>query len=1325
METGFQRIARVFHKTSLISGVLVRLVGSVSGPTGISKNGQSLASARSVLLIVATICTPINASSVDRSLPVISSTAELRALPLPEARRGYPVGIEGVVLYADAQSHILWLHDATGMQSVELPEGSPEPQAGDLITLQGRSGVQGTKVKILEPSLTIQGTGELPAPKSLPYGDIMAGKVPAYRVHFTGVIHSLNTTTERLHLEVMVEKRFRIWVIVKEYAAKDLARLVDATVEVTGVPDLRSDPEEGFAPVQVFVPRLADVVVFGSGSADPFSVPLVEIGTVADRFRKARELRRLKVRGKVLTQEFGRSLRIEDRTGVITIRSLLQTRAQTGDLVEVVGFPWQDSEDSISLERAVFRIVDAGNPTPAAPKKGMPLLRQVQAIRALTPEEATRQYPVEINATVTYYDSRWRVFFVQDSTAGIYVRSGEQQFHLVPGDRVKISGHTDPGGYAPLIELSHLVVTGKGELPEARNVSFGQLLTGSEDSQWVELTGMVRSLRNIDRHLQIELAGSRALFTAVIPGWDQRPLPNAWVGSLVRLRGVCGVKTNTQRQMLGIYLHVPGEDFIEFVQPLVEDPFSLPETPIAQLLRFSPVTTPEQLVKVSGIVVYRDATGLTALQDAESGMFVRLVGDKAPQLGDRVEVLGFPTVGAGAYSPTLEYPRWRTVDQPGIPPAEEVVASELEAGSHDGRRVALEARLLENLTESARPSLTLQANQTVFNAMIEGVENDASLSALRKGSILRVSGVCQVHLDTWSRPKAFGLLVARPEQDILLVRQPPWLRRGHVLLAAGVLAVTVLSALVWVASLRRKVKQQTLHIQDHYEQQVRLQERYRDLFENASDIIFTLNDEGRFTSLNHSAEKAFGAPREELLQTSLYDKVDGQCRPRLREVLQRLAEGEVAPTIELTVRGQDGQDIIMETTTRAIRRVGDPIGYQCIARDVAERRQLEAQLRQMQKMESIGQLAAGVAHDYNNLMTIVIGHTEMLLADSVEPWLAESLQEVAQAAHRAADLTRQLLAFSRRQLMSPKSLDLNKTVRDLSKMLGRLLGEHIALTCDLTEESSFLMADIGMLEQVIVNLAVNARDAMPEGGMLHIGTVVTRVDDTHTRRNSEARPGEFVCLVVRDAGIGMDAYTLARAFEPFFTTKEVGKGTGLGLSTVFGIVKQHEGWIEAESEPDSGSTFRVFFPRCPEHEPLEQARPKKTAATGNETVLAVEDEPQVLQLLVDVLERTGYRVHSAGNGPDALVHWQRHQGQIDLLVTDMVMPGGMTGTQLARRLRQDQPDLKIVYCSGYSTDLFAIAGSLRPGEAILPKPFVPFTLTKTVRDCLDDKPPVP
>ena len=417
---------------------------------------------------------------------------------------------------------------------------------------------------------------------------------------------------------------------------------------------------------------------------------------------------------------------------------------------------------------------------------------------------------------------------------------------------------------------------------------------------------------------------------------------------------------------------------------------------------------------------------------------------------------------------------------------------------------------------------------------------------------------------------------------------------------------------------------------------------------------------------------------------------------------------------------KDGRVIWVSDTAVVVR---DPSGHSLmegIIVDITERKQLEVQLQQSRRMEAVGRLAGGVAHDFNNLLTIIKGYTELALNRSgTKPEMRSDIERIEDASERAATLVRQLLAFGRKQVLQPKSLDLNSIVLGLDKLLQRLMGEYIEMKTLVGEDVGTVKADPGQIEQVIMNLVVNGRDAMPNGGRLTIETANVDLDSTYARDHATVRPGHYVMLAVTDTGVGMDADTASHIFEPFYTTKGSTSGTGLGLATVYGIVKQSGGYIWVYSEPGKGSSFKVYLPRVDEPaEPPQKIKKQPRARKGTETILLVEDEPAVRELTRMVLAAQGYSVVEALSPEDAERLSENYGNEIHLLLTDVVMPG-LSGRELARRITARHPKMRVLYMSGYTQNVIAGGGTLETGIAFLQKPFTPATLLEKVREVLD------
>lgn len=477
------------------------------------------------------------------------------------------------------------------------------------------------------------------------------------------------------------------------------------------------------------------------------------------------------------------------------------------------------------------------------------------------------------------------------------------------------------------------------------------------------------------------------------------------------------------------------------------------------------------------------------------------------------------------------------------------------------------------------------------------------------------------------------------------------------------------------------------------------------------DGLIVLDRTAAVVDMNRRAERILGRQRADVAGHPVADLIPG---------IEWREQGEWRQDLRLPGQGGDRiYDVSVAPMRTQRRRL---TGYVVVLHDVTERRDLEEQLRQAQKMEAVGKLAGGVAHDFNNLLTAILGHAEMAQGDVGSNESARgNIAEITRAASRAADLTRQLLAFARRQIIEPRIVDLNGLVVNVDRLLRRLLGEDIELVTVLDPELWRVKIDPGQFEQVLVNLVVNARDAMPTGGTLVIETRNVHLDEEFARQHATVQPGPHVLLAVSDTGTGMDEEVLAHIFEPFFTTKEVGKGTGLGLATCYGIVKQNKGSIWVHSEKGVGTTFRIYLPRAEgAAAPLDagEARTVEQTPRGSETVLLVEDELLVRNLAADALRQHGYEVLAASTGLEALDLAMQTPKPVDVLVTDVVMPQ-MGGPQLAERLLAERPGLKVLFISGYSDMALTRQGRLLPGTALLQKPFTPGQLVRRVRELLD------
>lgn len=521
------------------------------------------------------------------------------------------------------------------------------------------------------------------------------------------------------------------------------------------------------------------------------------------------------------------------------------------------------------------------------------------------------------------------------------------------------------------------------------------------------------------------------------------------------------------------------------------------------------------------------------------------------------------------------------------------------------------------------------------------------------------------------------------------------------------------------------VRTYTTAVQRSNRELERSEQGYRRIVETASEGICTVDAGGLVILANGRLAEMVGYSPQELTGQALLDLVDEESRQELAGLLGAgtSARGQCC---DVKLRARDGQEVWV---IAAVSPLSDdshlPIGCLIMLTDISDRKRLESQLLQLQKMEALGQLAGGIAHDFNNIITAILGNVDLLRLQlkqrsiSVEK-LAADVDQIEQAGERAMGLTRQLLAFSRRQVVRPQIVDCNRLLLDMEKMLSRLIREDIQLKIVTKQDVPAVRADVGQLEQVVVNLVVNARDAMPEGGRLTVESSSVELDEHYVAMHPGARTGPHVLITVSDTGRGMDSRTLNRIFEPFFTTKAAGQGTGLGLATVYGIVKQFGGHVDAYSEPGMGSTFKVYLPASEEAAmaaPLSR-EPREAAVGGSETILVCEDNEAIRKMMGRVLEEKGYRALICASPLVALDTAEAYDGAIQLLITDVVM-GEMSGPELAEHLQASRPKLKILFVSGYPSEVVAQHGLLNDGTDFLPKPFSADALMQRVRQVLD------
>ncbi|MEO6390651.1 MAG: PAS domain S-box protein [Pyrinomonadaceae bacterium] len=650
----------------------------------------------------------------------------------------------------------------------------------------------------------------------------------------------------------------------------------------------------------------------------------------------------------------------------------------------------------------------------------------------------------------------------------------------------------------------------------------------------------------------------------------------------------------------------------------------------------------------------------------------------------------------------------------------------------DGKVVGIHG-IARDITERKRAERELRKSEERYRELIENAYDIIYTNDLQ-GNFTSVNQACERitgftreeslsrNLAEWIAPESLDL--AREQLRRRMAGEVVGVSEFNILAKDGRrIAVEVRSSIVYddgvavgVQGIARDITER-----NRAEQELRKSEElYRDLIENAHDIIYSIDLEGNYTSINQAVERITGYTRDEALAMNLDQVVAPDHIATVRQMMAQKMMGDNFTAYESELLAKDGHRIPIEINTSMILENGVPVGVRGIARDVTERRQLEDQLRQAQKMEAIGQLVGGIAHDFNNMLTAINGYSDLTLRKmSDNDPLRRNIEEIKKAGEHSADLTYQLLAFSRQQVLQPKVLSLNQVIADTSKMLQRLIGENVELVAHLDPDTGPVKVDPGQLSQIILNLAVNARDAMPQGGKLTLETSNVSLDDIYARQHAGAELGSYVMLAVSDSGVGIDPAIIGNIFEPIFTTKATGKGTGLGLATVYGIVRQSGGTIRVYSELEHGTVFKIYFPRINDQtEFIESNNGYPALPAGTETILVVEDEDLVRALTRQILDLCGYNVLEARNGNEALAVCETYAGPIELLLTDVVMPI-MGGRELAERVALLLPTMSVLFTSGYTDDAIVHHGVIEASANFIQKPFTTDDLAHKVRGILD------
>ena len=1171
--------------------------------------------------------------------------------------------LTGVVTYFDREEQLLFVQDATGGVRVSLRGSNVQAGFGEQVLLSGTVEPDPGGAMVTAPSLkTLDPTPLPPAVRA----EAIGSECQAYEnlfVETEGVVRTADAQGPYVEL-TLATARGPIAVRVLQSGLMNADVRVDSSVRVRAV--CMTPRREGRAePIQLLA-QATQIEVVERGPEQPFSTPAVRIEDLASQ--KPLPVHRVHVRGRVAEAPSADSVVVDDGTAAVRVRVPRAAWIRRGDEVDAVGFAALDGH-TLVLDHATLRSPDrtgpAGQPSEAAPD----LLTKVDLVRRLTPEQAARALPVAISATVTYWDPAWKLLFVQDETAGIFVAGHTGNPVPAPGDVVKVTGVSNPGDFAPVITARQVTVLRSGQLPAAQRTSSDELLTGEHDGQWVEVAGVVRTVsRGNIGHLFFDLVAGGTRMLGEVPAFGTAKLPTELVGSRVRLRSVAGSLFNKQRQLTGVKLFVPSLASVVVEETRAADPFAMQPRTIDQLLRFSSTHRSGMAVLTRGVVTMSGSDSVY-ITDQTGGMAVRGRQLEAG-VGDEVAVLGFPA--HGDFAPILEDAVLRPTGRKETPGPVVITPEEAMTGDYESRLVTMEARLLDG---AGGKVLVLQSGERMFTAQFEA--QPSGWAPPRAGSVLRVTGVCTVESalrDAQRTVRAFQVLLREPA-DVEVVRAASWWTFGHTLGIGGSLIGLILAALTWVGILRKRVREQTDVIRLRLEREAALEKRHREFIEHAQDFICSLDASGCFTALNRAAERMTGYTQADAIGRPLSELVAPVHRGKLADVLQRTLAGEQVARFEVDVVARDRHVFTLELAPRLTVAPGEPPSIEAIGRDVSERNRIARELQSAKDAAEAASRAksefvANMSHEVRTPMNGIIGMTELLLESDLPDEPRQYLTMVKSSADALLRVINDVLDFSK---MEAGKLELDPVPFNVADMIADALQplavpahqKGLELSYRIANEvPEAVVGDPERLRQVIINLVGNAIKFTSRGDVhLEVCRAPEDVD-----RHGAGDPC-YLQFTVRDTGIGIPADKQALIFEAFTqadgsTTRRYG-GTGLGLAICWRLVKMMGGTLRVESAPNLGSAF-IFTADLIVSMPRPQAAELATERLTGMRVLVVDDNAINRRVLQEVLVRWGMVPVMAESGPAALsiLDASKPDERFALVLLDLNMPG-MDGLHLA------------------------------------------------------------
>jgi PAS domain S-box-containing protein len=1220
---------------------------------------------------------------------------------------GRPIVTGGVVTYYDSEWKLLFLQDDS-VGIFVLPQQNLKLQPGDLVRVKGKAA--SSNIGIANPEFTIVNRGHLLPNPSLVQ---LSGGGDDYRflsrlVTVQGVVRSAEVRDARYTI-VLGQAHRNLLIRVLQSPGQDFAIPIDSVVSVTGVCGAVVNDRGMITGVQVFASSVESISLLSRGQPDPFALPLTDATRLHESAASGRAIH---IRGRVTKLVVGDSeaqSSIEIQVGAIRYKVLSDKAIQfrVGDAVELVGFLTADGPPYTIADTLIRPANPSTRQVPVVAETRHTAIAEIKRLRY---DDMLKQRRERVRGTVTYYDAIKRFFYVQDGTAGVYVDLNGQSGTVMPGDVVEISAEVVSGGFAPILKDPHITYAGRDRLPKPQHLLPRPTEIASAAGTLITTESVVRSVHSDHGHLLLDIGSGSDRVIAEIPSSNKAAF-SGLVDAEIEVTGVADVLLNARQQPFGVCLHVPSTSFIRVMQAYRAEPFAGPTQKISNVLRFAEPTQPGHRVKVRGIVDLVRSDGSFFAQDSTGGILVQSSESEPARLGDEIEAVGFPSVSA--YSPSLVSSVLRRVGHAPVPEPHPINSVQALSGAYDSDLVVLTGTVNDVRSYGSHRDLLMESNGVPFDVEVDTPHGSAWRGRPSKGSVLEIVGVCLVEVDgraMGTTPTSFRILASSPS-SITILRPGPWLtiRRAVGFGTSAVLLAGI--AALWALALRVRVNSKTREVRKSLEAQLAVEQRYKEIFENASDIILTADCDGRITSVNPAAEKITGYSMDHIMQTGLSTFLGPDYAEYVAEHYRTSSQMPLR-CFQVQVIGRHGNTVALDVNTQPMQRAGEPVGVQIVARDITEKQRLEAHVQHSQKMDAIGALAGGVAHDFNNFLMVISSNLE-LLEESLPA--NASVQKYADgiknAVKRATSVTTRLLAYTRKQFVSSEIFSVHDMIVGVSDLLRMLCNGHVQLKLESDPTAGTVKGDKAQLEQVLVNLVTNARDSIAGSGTITISTRSIKLANDLQSQSSTLRAGDYLVLSVTDTGCGIPDSTRSRIFEPFFTTKARGKGTGLGLSMVYSIVSQIGGQINVESSVGRGTTFHVYLPQSCSIRALP-ARSERNAAVkpASKRILIVDDEELLRHVASEFLESKGYDTCSAGSGEEALLLLENEE-EFDILLTDIVMPG-MSGKDLATLAVQRWPHMSVIYMSGFTDGLVDLDQS---HARFLRKPFSLAALLKTVQ----------